>query len=142
MSARSKTPTKRGAPKQPSTDEIPTEILGDDFPRRARAKTARQPNREIPAPPVVPAAPVIKAISMKTPGDVKREMPESEMPHVKLRAMSEVTRAQTPQNLGHLAPPYDPNEARKRSARDLAIWACVGIILACAIALVVWFAAM
>ena len=64
------------------------------------------------------------------------------MPHVKLRAMSEVTRAQTPQNLGHLAPPYDPTEARKRSARDLAIWACVGIIIACAVALVVWFAAM
>ena len=79
MSARSKNPTQRGAgPKQPSTDEIPTEILGDDFPKRARAKTARQPNREIPAPPVVPAPPVIKAISMKTPGDLKkREMPEA-----------------------------------------------------------------
>jgi hypothetical protein len=141
MSARSKTPTKRGAPKQPSTDEIPTEILGDDFPRRARAKTAKPPG-QIPSPPVLPAQPIIKAISMKTPGDVRREMPESEMPHVKLRAMSEVSRAQTPQNLGHLAPPYDPMEARKRSARDLAIWACVGIIIACAVALGVWFAAM
>src|SRR5688500_10804679 len=121
MGPRSKTPTKRGnAPGQPSTDEIPTEILGDDFPKRARAKTARQPNRDLPAPPVVPAKPIIKAISMKTPGEEKaKPMPEAEMPHVKLRAMSEVTRAQTPQNLGHLAPPYDPTEARKRSARDL-----------------------
>ncbi|HUS32551.1 MAG TPA: hypothetical protein VMZ53_28815 [Kofleriaceae bacterium] len=141
MAARSKTPTKRGTT-PPSTDEIPTEILGEDFARRAKAKTAKKPAEQIPSPPVLPAAPVIKAISMKTPGDVqKREMPESEMPHVKLRAMSEMSRAQTPQNLGNLAPPYDPSEARKRSVREYVVWGCIAIMIACAIALVVWFVA-
>jgi hypothetical protein len=131
MSARSKTPTKRGAT-PPSTDESPTEILGEGFERRAKKKTAKQK-----AEPQQ-----IKAISMKTPGALKKvEMPQAEMPHVKLRAMSEVARKQTPQNLGNLAAPYDPSEARKRGARELAIWACIGIILACGIALVVWFVA-
>lgn len=137
MSARSKTPTKRGAA-PPSTDEIPTEILGEDFQKRAKKKTAKQ-EPQVPAPPVLPQ---IKAISMKTPGSVKKiEMPESEMPHVKLRAMSEVSRAQTPQNLGNLAPPYDPSEARKRSMREYVIWGCIAIMLASGIALVVWFVA-
>jgi hypothetical protein len=140
MSARSRTPTKKGgAP--PSTDEIPTEILGDDFQRRAKKKTAKQ-SPQIPSPPVLPEKHQIKAISMKTPGAAQKvEMPESEMPHIKLRAMSEFSRAKTPQNLGNLAPPYDPSEARKRSAREYAIWACIAIMLASGIALVVWFVA-
>jgi hypothetical protein len=131
MSGRSKTPTKRGSGAQtpPTTDEIPTEILGPDFhEKRGKKKTAKQ-------------APVVKAISMKTPGMPKRELPEAEMPHVKLRALSEISRAQIPLNLGNLAPPYDPHEARKRSFREYAIWGCVALILASAIALVVWFVA-
>ena len=140
MAARSKTPTKRGGT-PPSTDEIPTEILSEDFQRRAKKKTAKQ-SPQIPSPPVLPKQPQIKAISMKTPGAIgKVEMPESEMPHVKLRAMSEVVRAQTPQNLGNLAPPYDPSEARKRTAREYVIWGCIAIMIASGIALAVWFAA-
>jgi hypothetical protein len=139
MSARSKTPTKRGGT-PPSTDEIPTEILSEDFQKRAKKKTAKQ-SPQIPSPPVLPPQNQIKAISMKTPGTSKVEMPESEMPHIKLRAMSEFSRAKTPQNLGNLAPPYDPSEARKRSAREYAIWGCIAIMLASGIALVVWFVA-
>ena len=140
MSARSKTPTKRGAT-PPSTDEIPTEILGEEFQKRAKKKTAKQ-DPQIPSPPVLPKQPQIKAISMKTPGSVKKvEMPEAEMPHIKLRAMSEFSRAKTPQNLGNLAPPYDPSEARKRSMREYVIWGCIAIMLASGIALVVWFVA-
>ena len=75
----------------------------------------------------------LKAISMKTPYDPdapKREVKESVRPAVKLRAMSEVTRAQTHQNLGNLAPPYDPKEARAKSVRDYILWGCVAVIIA------------
>src|SRR5258706_5094808 len=136
MSARPKTPTAKGGaapPKQPTTDEIPTKILGPDFagePKRAKGKTAPLPENQM------------KAISMKTPGAIgKVEMPESEMPHVKLRAMSEFNRAKTPQNLGNLAPPYDPGEARARSFREYLVWGCVALMIASGIALVVWFVA-
>ena len=79
---------------------------------------------------------------MKTPGTTKKvEMPESEMPHVKLRAMSEFARSNTPQNLGNLAPPYDPGAARVSRFQDYVIWGCVAVMLACGIALVVWFVA-
>ena len=131
MSARSRTPTKKGNPAGFSTDEIATEILEPGFheKKRSKGKTGKQ-------------QPVIKAISMKTPGDVqKREMPEAEMPHVKLRALSELSRAQTPQNLGNLAPPYDPHEARKRSVREYAFWACIAVMIGSGIALGVWFIA-
>ena len=86
----------------------------------------------------------IKAISMKTPYDEnapKREIKAPVMPAVKLRAMSEVSRAQTHQNLGNLAPPYDPKEARAKSVRDYILWGCVAVIIASAIAVVVWFVA-
>lgn len=153
MSARAKTPTTRGPapasssgkiPKQPSTDEIPTEILGPDFANKQQAKSLPQPP---PSPrPKGKTAPLpenqMKAISMKTPGATKKvEMPASEMPHVKLRAMSEFNRANTPQNLGNLAPPYDPSEARKRSVQEYVFWGCVAVIIASGIALVVWFVA-
>lgn len=83
-----------------------------------------------------------KAISMKSPdGATKKEPEPPVLPAVKLRAMSEFHRAQTPQNLGNLAPPYDPHEARKRTARDFIMWGCIAVILASVIALVVWFVA-
>ena len=129
MSARPKDP------KQPSTDEIPTKILGPEFPAEA-AKRTKGKTAQPPAPQNQ-----MKAISMKTPGTKKVEMPESEMPHVKLRAMSEVHRQQAPQNLGNLAPPYNPREARKRSFQEYVFWGCVAVIIASGIALVVWFVA-
>ena len=84
----------------------------------------------------------IKAISMKTPSDApKREPDPPVLPHVQLRAMSEVSRAKQPQNLGNLAPRYDPHQARKSAVQTYVIWGCIGVILASAIALVVWFVA-
>lgn len=103
--------------------------------------------RPAPAAPAAPSAggsQPIRAISMKTPADPNLkpvEKNEREMPHVKLRAMSEVARAQQPQNLGNLAAPYDPTEARKRTAREMVIWGSLVVILASAIALGVWFVA-
>lgn len=85
----------------------------------------------------------MKAISMKSPdgATTKREPTAPVLPAVKLRAMSEFHRAQTPQNLGNLAPPYDPHEARKRSVQDYVIYGCLVVMLASGIMLAVWFAA-
>jgi hypothetical protein len=91
-----------------------------------------------------PTAPPIQAISMKTPADPNLkpvEKPQREMPHVQLRAMSEMARAQQPQNLGNLAPPYDPAAARNRTVREYVVWGSLAVILASAIALTVWFVA-
>jgi hypothetical protein len=125
MSARSKNPTKKGPP-PPEHDDLPTEVY-DSGKFKKEASTP------------------IKAISMKTPaaGSAPPKEPEPPvLPHVKLRALSEVTKAQhSPQNLGNLAPPYDPAAARARSVREYIVWGSLAVILASGIALVVWFAA-
>ncbi|NVB77142.1 MAG: hypothetical protein HOV81_01990, partial [Kofleriaceae bacterium] len=143
--ARSKTPTTKGNPPGPTLDldeeDIdPTEIDAGHFGHEAT-----------PAKPAFKAISMktpsngtggIKAISMKTPGDApKREVKAPVLPAVKLRAMSEVTRAQTPQNLGNFAPPYDPRAARAKSTREYILWGCLAVIIASAIAVVVWFVA-
>ncbi len=91
-----------------------------------------------------PSAP-IQAISMKTPGAQQNAAPENPptpiLPRPKLRAVSEVKPAQQPQNFGTVAQPYDPREARARAMREYVIWGCLAVILASAIALVVWFVA-
>jgi hypothetical protein len=132
MSARSKQPTRRG---NPPAAGAPGSASGEDDARTSVFDSGNF-KREAATP--------IKAISMKTPADPKLapvEKPARELPHVKLRAMSEMARSQQPQNLGNLAPPYDPSEARKRSARELVMWGCLAVMLASAIALVVWFVA-
>jgi hypothetical protein len=128
VSARSKTPTKKGTTPAPSTDE--------------RTRVYRGPEDRGPEQAPSESGNTFKAISMKSPdGATKKEPEPPVLPAVKLRAMSEFHRAQTPQNLGNLAPPYDPHEARKRSAQDYVMWGCIAVILASAIALVVWFVA-
>jgi hypothetical protein len=86
----------------------------------------------------------IQAISMKTPGEGRPPAadnpPTPIIPRPKLRAVSEVTPAKQ-QNLGNLASPYDPKEARARAVQEYVIWGCLAVILASAIALVVWFVA-
>ena len=85
------------------------------------------------------------AISMKTPAEAKADAP-AETPILarpKLRAISEITplpHAQ-PKNLGYLAPPRDRSEVRSRRMRDLVIWSSVAVIIASAVALVIWFVA-
>ena len=85
----------------------------------------------------------IQVISMKTPGAAVQpaaQAPTPVIPRPKLRAVSEITPANQ-QNLGHVAPPYDPDEARARKLREYVVWGCIAVILASAIALIVWFAA-
>lgn len=124
MAERSKTPTKKGTTPAPTTDE--------------KTRVYRGPEDRPPSE----SGNTFKAISMKSPDGATKKEPEAPvLPAVKLRAMSEFHRAQTPQNLGNLAPPYDPHEARKRTAQDYLMWGCVAVILASGIALAVWFAA-
>jgi hypothetical protein len=133
MSARAKTPTKRGntpPPRRSRTD------FSDDAPTNIYQAGTHDP----PAA----ASQKIVAISMKTPADPNLapvKLPERELPHVRLRAMSEMSRANMPLNLGNLAPPYDPSEARKRNVKEYVVWGCIAVVLASAIALVVWFVA-
>jgi hypothetical protein len=86
----------------------------------------------------------LQAISMKTPGQAatSASAPNATpmLARPKLRGRAEVAPA-SQQNLGHVAPPYDPDEARARQVREYVIWSCVAVILASAIALVVWFVA-
>ena len=153
VTSRPPKPTRRGSPaKTEFADDGPTSIYDGE-----RAASSESPPtvpmrpavpRSEPAAPVVPAdppkpAPKIVTISMKTPADpnLKPVVPEREMPHIQLRAMSEMSRSAIPLNLGNLAPPYDPEAARKRNVREYLVWASIAVMLACAIALVVWFVA-
>ena len=86
----------------------------------------------------------IRVMSMKTPADAPGAPAQTPVvPRPKLRAISEVTplpHAQ-PKNLGYLAPPRDPAEVRSRRVRDLVMWSSVAVILACVVALAIWFIA-
>jgi len=158
MSARARKPPTQ-PPDRPS-DDAPTTIYDSgELPARKRpapvtAKGSAPPERptvvDKPRPPAVqaiskrePSAP-IQAISMKTPGNAKPPEPANPptpiLPRPKLRAVSEVTPAQQ-QNFGTIAQPYNPKEARARAVREYVIWGCIAVILASAIALVVWFTA-
>jgi|KBSMisStaDraftv2_1062788.scaffolds.fasta_scaffold2052824_2 hypothetical protein len=85
----------------------------------------------------------LRAISKKTPGVSASDTPERALPVVKLRAMSEVQSGPivAPQSLGYLAPPRDPADVRARRRRDLVMWSSVCVMIACAIALGIWFMA-
>jgi hypothetical protein len=138
VSARSKTPTKKGTTPAPTTDDKTRVYRGPEV------RGTEQIGIEPVAVPVVPSASesgnTFRAISMKSPdGVTKKALEPPVLPAMKLRAMSEFHRAQTPQNLGNLAPPYDAHEARKRTAQDYAMWGCIAVILASGIALAVWF---
>jgi hypothetical protein len=146
MSARSYKPTQRGVPPvraQTHDEEGPTSIYDSGERMRKPTPPAGSPPPTVKPTPMPAPAPLM-AISMKTPAnpDLKPvEKREPELPHVRLRAMSELSRAQQPQNLGNLAPPYDPAEARARTVREYLIWGSLAVIMASAIALVVWFVA-
>ena len=86
----------------------------------------------------------IRAISMKDHAARPRiaaEAPRVPL-HVQLRTMAEVAGIRDlPSGLGHLAPPRDPRQARKRRQRDNVVWACVAIALAAGIAFAIWLIA-
>lgn len=153
MSARNKSPTQKGTkPARARTsspdfsDDVPTTHY--DPPGASANQLPASSSNQMPASSsnqmrAQPKAQIV-AISMKTPADPRVQpvkLAEKDMPHIKLRAMSEVSRAQIPLNLGNLAPPYDPSEARRRTMKEYIVWGCISVMLACAIALAVWFIA-
>jgi hypothetical protein len=122
------------------------------MPGRAQLEQAT-PTHVDPAP-VPPGAPValrgarrsepIQAISMKDRGGAQKPRNDDQrVPlHVQLRSIAEAAGMQDSGiGLGHLAPPRDPRQAQARRVRSNVVWACVAIVLACVIMLVVWFVA-
>jgi hypothetical protein len=106
------------------------------------------------SPPAEPAAPAqgrrfersepIRVFSMKHHTDPQK--PRADDPRVQLqvqlRSLAEVAgRSHTPGELGRLAPPRDPRQARARHVRANVTWACIAIALACAISLSIWLIA-
>jgi len=95
--------------------------------------------------------PAFKVKSMKAPGELSSGQiplpddvqPRPAIPQVKLRAMSEVaSHTSAPQqSLGFLAPPRNPVDVRARKTRDFIVWGSVCVILACFVALGIWFVA-
>jgi len=165
---RSKTPTLKGAPPKGSpfqTDETVNDgpvakkkrgdaYAADDDPTNIydSGKYPNTPKATLPKPGepdfVREAATPIKVRSMKTPGVASSgEIPlPADVPRpqhqVKLRAISEIASNQRPQlALGYLAPPRDPNAVRARRWRDFVMWGSVCVILACVVALGIWFIA-
>ena len=150
MVDRPKTPTAKG----PHGFEAgPTKL---DSPRARVAATTEDEKTAVFDPPkpgepdfVREASTPIRVKSMKTPGQVSSGEiplpPDVARPQhqVKLRAISEVaSQSQRPQlALGYLAPPRDPKEVRSRRRGELVIWGSVAVMIACAIALGIWFLA-
>jgi hypothetical protein len=107
---------------------------------RRRAVELATPT-EVMAAPSSQAAP-LQIISMKTPAEVAAERKHrvAVAHQVKLRALSEVAAVRAV-DLGRLAPPRDPRQARARRVRDALIWGSVVVIIGCAVMLAVWFVA-
>jgi hypothetical protein len=131
------------------SDELYESDESDELAGRKRSApvtakgTAPAPTGPEPAPPPKPAQ-SIHAISMKTPANVEVQglgnppTPMLQRPNLR----GDLTPVPQPrQNLGNLAPPYDPKAARARSMREYVIWGCLAVILASAVALIMWFAA-
>jgi hypothetical protein len=88
----------------------------------------------------------IRVISMKDRADASAPRNPPDQPrvplHVQLRSLAEVAGLQDPPaGLGHLAPPRDPRQARKRRQRANVAWGCVALVLACGISLAIWLVA-
>jgi hypothetical protein len=99
----------------------------------------RGPGGALPEPPGAQAVPVesrrrlersepIRVISMKDH--------EATKPRAEVAGLHD-----GPVDLGNLAPPRDPRQARARRLRANVVWAGVAIVLACAISLAIWFIA-
>ncbi len=138
MAERPKSPTQRGhertAYDTPSALRRATPHTGDD------ERTDIYESGKLPLP-----APAIKVKSMKEPGELSSEQPADArvLPQVKLRAMSEVASQSHAgqRSLGYLAPPRNPADVRARRTRDFIVWGSVCVILACVVALGIWFVA-
>jgi len=101
---------------------------------------------EVPTPTEVTApterSEPIRVISMKDATAGRRPTDERRAVQVQLRTIADVRRRhQTPVDLGHLAPPRDPRQARKRRLVDNIVWGCIAIMLACGVMLAIWLIA-
>ncbi|HEU4735185.1 MAG TPA: hypothetical protein VFT22_45150 [Kofleriaceae bacterium] len=108
-----------------------------------------------PAPPDAPAVPKalargaersepIRVISMKDQAEPRASRDgEPRVPlHVQLRSIAEVAGLHDQAaDLGKLAPPRDPREARARRRRDDLIWVGAAVVLAGLITLAIWLIA-
>jgi hypothetical protein len=130
------TPTEIApGPLPPAEQATPTEVAARP------ERLAAMPNGERPA--AMPNGEPIRVISMKNRAQSEPRADEPRVPlHVQLRSMAEVAGTHDrAAGLGHLAPPRDPQQARRRRQRDNVVWACAAILLACAISLGIWFIA-
>lgn len=124
-------------------DDDPTNIYDSGkFPNTPKATIPRPGEPDF----VREAATPIKVTSMKTPGQASGPIPlPSDAPRVvhqvKMRAISEMAKPAPQLSLGYLAPPRDPNAVRARRWRDFVVWGSVCVILACVVALGIWFIA-
>ena len=122
---------------------------GDSVTDRSKRPTLRQtPDPEAAtnvwdgAPKPEPKPPQMRAISKKTPGVAQpTDTPRRGVPQVKLRALSEMSSGQITPPQQFLAPPRDPSEQRARRRRDLVVWGSICVMIACAVALGIWFVA-
>ena len=87
--------------------------------------------------------PPIRVISMKDRDDGKTRFDQPRVPlHVQLRSLAELSvHGAAQRDLGHLAPPRDPRQARVRQIRRYALRAGVALGLATLIAFAIWLAA-
>ncbi len=99
--------------------------------------TAR-PERSEPIAAAPPGEP-LRAISMKDQAEGGTRAPvEPRVPlHVQLRAMAEVVGVHEAAGLGRLAPPHDPQRARRRRRRANLAWAGVAVALAAGISIAI-----
>jgi len=143
MSARSKSPTRRGT--GPTKVQTPPDDQLDNqktaiYDSGNFKKEAATPIKAIS----MKTKPGVEAISMKTPSAEKIPtdgVDARPKPKVKMRALSEVVAAPPAQDLGRLAPPRDAKTARQRRLQDYILWGSVSVILASVIALIIWFVA-
>ena len=145
MAGRPKTPTQRGH----ETNATPSVARGPELPIEEAATSVYDSAKLRRAAP----APAFEVKSMRSPAELEARtlaaapgteaQPRRSRPKVRLRAMSEVaSQPNTPQeSLGYLAPPRNPVDVRARKTRDFIVWGSVCVILACFVALGIWFIA-
>lgn len=146
MSARRKPPTedqKTGVYDSGRSRTVRPTQKGLGGPRPSDAERRRVVELTTPTQVDAPPSEPIRVISMKTPAELAAEKREQAAKNhvVQMRAISEVSRHDTPTNLGRLAPPRDPAGARARRVRDFVIWGSAVLLVASVVTLGVWLIA-
>jgi hypothetical protein len=81
-------------------------------------------------------ADVAAAQAPKEPKNVRPQIPQ-----VKLRSIAEASRTTPSRGMGNLAPPRDPDVARKQRLWSNTFWASIAVIIASLVALAIWLIA-